>query len=157
MISQRAKGTVPPEFEGLNMVELSQVLGVACHAVGFDATLPGGRDVRLRGLESLTIMAEAGLTRGGFYAHFNSKKDLFYWMGEVGVRVEPRPIGFAGLKRETRHSNAGRHCFSNKAAHQLFNPNAVQQAMPRFLNGDHTSHQLALILPPYQCGTTLIL
>ncbi len=39
-----------------------------------------GRLFRLRGYEGVgidAIMAEAGLTRGGFYAHFQSKKDLF--------------------------------------------------------------------------------
>lgn len=50
MISNRAKGTLPPEFVGKNMVQVAEELGVACHAVGSDSTLPGGRDSRLRGL-----------------------------------------------------------------------------------------------------------
>jgi uroporphyrinogen-III decarboxylase len=50
MISQRARGLLPAEYEGKNMVEVSEALGVACHAVGADFSLPGERDVRLRGL-----------------------------------------------------------------------------------------------------------
>jgi len=50
MIAQRARGLLPREYEGKNMVDLSEALGVACHAVGGDYSLPGGRDVRLRGL-----------------------------------------------------------------------------------------------------------
>jgi hypothetical protein len=34
----------------MNTVEIAQELGVACHAVGADYTLPEGRDVALRGL-----------------------------------------------------------------------------------------------------------
>ena len=49
-IAQRARGTLPERFAGLNMVEVSKALGVACHAVGADYSLPGGRDVSLRGL-----------------------------------------------------------------------------------------------------------
>jgi len=49
-IAQRARGALPKQFTGLNMVEISAVLGVACHAVGADYSLPGGRDVSLRGL-----------------------------------------------------------------------------------------------------------
>jgi hypothetical protein len=49
-IAQRARGTLPPQFVGLNMVEVAEVLDVACHSIGGDLTLPGGRDNRLRGL-----------------------------------------------------------------------------------------------------------
>ena len=49
-IAHRARGTLPPRFAGMNMVEVAQELGVACHAVGADFTLSGGRDVSLRGL-----------------------------------------------------------------------------------------------------------
>lgn len=49
-IAQRSRGTLPPEFAGLNMAEMAQRLGVACHAIGGDATLPGGRENQLRGL-----------------------------------------------------------------------------------------------------------
>ena len=48
-IAQNARGTLPERFAGLNMVEVSEVLDVACHAVGADYSLPGGRDVSLRG------------------------------------------------------------------------------------------------------------
>jgi uroporphyrinogen-III decarboxylase len=47
-IAQRARGTLPPRFAGLNMVEVAAQLGVAAHAVGADFTIPGGRDNRLR-------------------------------------------------------------------------------------------------------------
>ncbi len=50
MIAQRERGLLPPEYADMNMVELSRALGVACHAVGGDFSLPGERDVRLRGL-----------------------------------------------------------------------------------------------------------
>ena len=49
-IAQRARGTLPERFIGLNTVEIAEVLDVACHAVGADFTLSGGRDVSLRGL-----------------------------------------------------------------------------------------------------------
>ena len=49
-IAQRARGTLPEQFVGLNTVEIAEVLDVACHAVGADFTIPGGRDVSLRGL-----------------------------------------------------------------------------------------------------------
>ena len=49
-IAQRARGTLPERFAGLNTVEIAEVLDVACHAVGADFTISGGRDVSLRGL-----------------------------------------------------------------------------------------------------------
>jgi len=49
-IAHRARGTLPREMEGLNTVQMAEALGVACHAVGADFTLSGGRDVSLRGL-----------------------------------------------------------------------------------------------------------
>jgi hypothetical protein len=49
-IAQRARGTLPARFAGLNMVEVAEVLDVGCHAIGADVTLAGGRDTRLRGL-----------------------------------------------------------------------------------------------------------
>jgi len=49
-IALRARGTLPERFVDLNTVEISEVLDVACHAVGADYTVPGGRDVSLRGL-----------------------------------------------------------------------------------------------------------
>jgi uroporphyrinogen-III decarboxylase len=39
-ISNRAKGTLPEGFDGLNMVEIAKKLNVACHAVRADFTLP---------------------------------------------------------------------------------------------------------------------
>ena len=47
-IAQRARGTLPERFAGLNMAGVADLLGVACHAIGGDMTLPGGRDNRLR-------------------------------------------------------------------------------------------------------------
>jgi uroporphyrinogen-III decarboxylase len=49
-IAQRARGALPPQFAGLNMVEVAEVLDVACHSIGGDFTIPGGRDNSLRGL-----------------------------------------------------------------------------------------------------------
>lgn len=49
-IAQRARGTVPVQFANMNMVEVATQLDVACHAIGADFTLPGGRDNSLRGL-----------------------------------------------------------------------------------------------------------
>ena len=48
-IAHRTRGTLPRQFAGLNTVEIAEVLDVACHAVGADMTLPGGRDSSLRG------------------------------------------------------------------------------------------------------------
>jgi hypothetical protein len=48
-IAHRARGTIPEQFAGLNTVEIAEVLDVACHAVGADFTLSGGRDSSLRG------------------------------------------------------------------------------------------------------------
>ena len=47
-IAQRARGTLPAPFVGLNMVEVAKLLDVAAHAIGGDFTIPGGRDNRLR-------------------------------------------------------------------------------------------------------------
>jgi len=47
-IAQRARGTVPPQFADMNMVEVAEVLDVACHAIGADFTLPSLGDNRLR-------------------------------------------------------------------------------------------------------------
>jgi len=49
-IAQRARGTVPARFANMNMVEVAAQLDVACHAIGADFTLPGGRDNSLRAL-----------------------------------------------------------------------------------------------------------
>ncbi|MDP6776476.1 MAG: hypothetical protein QGI83_06910, partial [Candidatus Latescibacteria bacterium] len=48
-IALRARGDVPDRFEGLATAQMADELGVACHAVGADFTLAGGRDVSLRG------------------------------------------------------------------------------------------------------------
>ncbi len=50
IISLRARGKLPKRFIGLNTVEVSEVLDVACHAVGADFTLLHARDIRLRAL-----------------------------------------------------------------------------------------------------------
>lgn len=39
-IANRARGTLPAGYEGLTMAQLADVLGVACHAVRADFTLP---------------------------------------------------------------------------------------------------------------------
>ena len=39
-IANRARGTLPPGYEGLTMAQLADVLGVACHAVRADFTMP---------------------------------------------------------------------------------------------------------------------
>lgn len=49
-IAHRAKGTVPERFQNMNTVEIARELDVACHAIGADFTLAGGRDISLRGL-----------------------------------------------------------------------------------------------------------
>jgi hypothetical protein len=49
-IALRARETVPERFAGLNTAQMADELGAACHAVGADFTLSGGRDVSLRGL-----------------------------------------------------------------------------------------------------------
>ncbi|MEZ4868218.1 MAG: uroporphyrinogen decarboxylase family protein [Caldilineaceae bacterium] len=49
-IAQRARGSVPAPFANMNMVEVAAALDVACHSIGADFSLPGGRDNSLRGL-----------------------------------------------------------------------------------------------------------
>lgn len=49
-IAHRARGTVPTQFAEMNMVAVAAQLDVACHAIGGDFTIPGGRDNSLRGL-----------------------------------------------------------------------------------------------------------
>lgn len=49
-IALRARNAVPEPFAGRNTAQMADALGAACHAVGADFTLRGGRDVSLRGL-----------------------------------------------------------------------------------------------------------
>ena len=50
-IAQRARGTLPEEFAGMTMADLADALGMACHAVRADYTLPREPDgLTLRGL-----------------------------------------------------------------------------------------------------------
>ena len=49
-IAQRARGTLPVALANLNMVQMAEKLDVACHAIGADFSMPGGRDNSLRGL-----------------------------------------------------------------------------------------------------------
>jgi len=49
-IAQRARGTTPQRFVGMNTVEIAEVLDVACHAVRADFTISTGFDLSLRGL-----------------------------------------------------------------------------------------------------------
>jgi uroporphyrinogen-III decarboxylase len=49
-IANRASGTLPKGFEGLDIVEIARKLDVGCHAMGADFTLPAGRDISLRGI-----------------------------------------------------------------------------------------------------------
>ena len=48
-IANRARGTLPEGFDGLNTVEIAEVLDVACHNNGGDFTRTGNRDLSLRG------------------------------------------------------------------------------------------------------------
>jgi hypothetical protein len=49
-IAQRARGTLPKEFAGLDIVGIAEVLDVACRAVGGDFTITGSHDISLLGL-----------------------------------------------------------------------------------------------------------
>jgi len=49
-IAQRARKTLPARFRDKNTVQIAEELDVACHAVGADFTISGGRDISLRGL-----------------------------------------------------------------------------------------------------------
>ncbi len=50
-IAQRARGTLPERFEGMNTAEIARALNVACHSVRADYTLPREHgDLVLRGL-----------------------------------------------------------------------------------------------------------
>jgi hypothetical protein len=48
-IALRARNAVPERFAGMTTAGMADELGAACHAVGADFTLSGGRDVSLRG------------------------------------------------------------------------------------------------------------
>lgn len=49
-VANRAKGTVPKRFEGMNTVEIARELGYACHLLRADYTLPRRKeDLILRG------------------------------------------------------------------------------------------------------------
>ncbi|MBX2832591.1 MAG: TetR/AcrR family transcriptional regulator [Rhodospirillales bacterium] len=59
------------------------------------------------GFENVTIdqvMAAAGLTRGGFYAHFKNKEDLFVACVENGMSLLASPI-LAKLRKAERGGN----------------------------------------------------
>tara|TARA_E500000318_G_scaffold90388_1_gene88254 strand:+ start:1181 stop:1867 length:687 start_codon:yes stop_codon:yes gene_type:complete len=59
------------------------------------------------GYENITIdqvMAAAGLTRGGFYAHFKNKEDLFVACVENGMSLLSSPI-LAELRKAERGGN----------------------------------------------------
>jgi hypothetical protein len=49
-IALRARNELPREFEDCGTVQIADILGAACHAVGADFTRSDGRDVSLRGL-----------------------------------------------------------------------------------------------------------
>lgn len=50
-IAQRMRGTLPAEFKNKNTVEIARELGVACHAMRADYTIPRPKeDLKLRGL-----------------------------------------------------------------------------------------------------------
>lgn len=49
-IAQRARKTLSARFRDKNTVQIAEELDVACHAVGADFTISGGRDISLRGL-----------------------------------------------------------------------------------------------------------
>jgi len=49
-IAQRARGTLPAEFAGLDIVGIAEVLDVACRAVGGDFTVTGSHEISLLGL-----------------------------------------------------------------------------------------------------------
>ncbi|MEQ9565763.1 MAG: TetR/AcrR family transcriptional regulator, partial [Pseudomonadales bacterium] len=59
------------------------------------------------GFENITIdqvMAAAGLTRGGFYAHFKNKEDLFVACVENGMSLLSSPL-LAELRKAERGGN----------------------------------------------------
>jgi hypothetical protein len=49
-IAQRARGTLPAEFAGLDIVGIAEALDVACRAVGGDFTITGSHEISLLGL-----------------------------------------------------------------------------------------------------------
>jgi hypothetical protein len=49
-IAQRARGTLPQEFRGLDIVEIATAGDVACRAISGDYTIPGAHNVSLLGL-----------------------------------------------------------------------------------------------------------
>jgi len=51
-IAQRARGTLPAEFAGLDIVGIAEALEVACRAVGGDFTVTGSHEISLLGLDN---------------------------------------------------------------------------------------------------------
>ena len=50
-LAQRARGTLPPQWNGMNIAEIARELGVGCRALGADRILPRDpSDLLLRGL-----------------------------------------------------------------------------------------------------------
>jgi len=102
-IAQRARGTLPEKFVGLNTVEIAEVLDVACHAVGADFTIPGGRDVSLRGL---------GIDNHQDYPYRVELRDLPIKFNDDGENLQTlirTPAGeiFTHLYRTTQMSREG--------------------------------------------------
>ncbi|HJN52695.1 MAG: uroporphyrinogen decarboxylase family protein [Pseudomonadales bacterium] len=48
-VAQRARGSLPDAFAGLNSVEIAEMMGVSCHAMGADYSRPGRGETSLRG------------------------------------------------------------------------------------------------------------
>ena len=102
-IAHRARGTLPERFAGLNLVEVAEVLDVACHAVGADFTLPGGRDVSLRAM---------GIDNHQDYPYQVELRDLPIESSDDGqelrtlIRVPAGEV-FTHLHRSARMARAG--------------------------------------------------
>ncbi|HMN29409.1 MAG TPA: hypothetical protein PKE45_14765, partial [Caldilineaceae bacterium] len=102
-IAQRARGTLPAQFAGLNMVEVAELLDVGCHAVGGDFTLPNAADNRLRGL---------GVDNHTDYPYRVELRDLPVESSDDGEELRTRirtPAGelFLQLHRSTQMARDG--------------------------------------------------
>ncbi len=97
-IALRSRGTLPPEFEGLNTAEIADVLDVGCHAVRADYTLAHDKeDLLLRGLgidnhPDYPYRVEVDGLRTEFHCDDENTRTVFHTSaGDVTTHLEETP------------------------------------------------------------------
>ena len=99
-VARRARGTLPPRFEGLDIAQIADELGVGCRALAADYTRPGDRaGAALRGL--------------GIRNH----PDHCYRVEVRDLRVEHHDQG--GTRQTTIHTPAGPVTMRHSSTQQM--------------------------------------